>query len=346
MLQGLIAVVVFLTLAVLALLVWLISANLAARRETAGQAAGVALLQQQLEALKAAQDKTSQTLHGSLQAGQSTLAQSLHSNQQILQQLNSQIGELQGTNKQMLRLGADVKRLQDILTSPKLRGQMGEWSLENLLAQALPKGCYSCQHTFKDGCRVDALVRMTSFAVGIDAKFPLPSFERILAGADDGERPKLRRQFYRDVAAHVDKIASDYIRPVEGTLDFALMYIPAENVYYETVIQCDGDAQNLLAYCLEKKVIPVSPNLLYAYLMTVAMGLHGLQIEQKAAEIRRNLGRLNGSFAEFLSSWDTLGTHLRNAWGKYDDGQKRLDRLGLQLTQIQEETSLEDSPTP
>jgi DNA anti-recombination protein RmuC len=97
--------------------------------------------------------------------------------------------------------------------------------------------------------------------------------------------------------------------------------------------------QNLLAYCLEKKVIPVSPNLLYAYLMTVAMGLHGLQIEQKAAEIRRNLGRLNGSFAEFVAAWDTLGTHLRNAHAKYDDGQKRLDRLGLQLTQIQEETS-------
>jgi DNA recombination protein RmuC len=345
--QVLIAVVIVLTLAVLALLVWLISCSLAARREVAGQVAGIALLQQQLEALKAGQDKTSQTLHSSLHAGQSTLAQSLQSNQQILQQLNSQIGELQGTNKQMLRLGADVKRLQDILASPKLRGQIGEWSLENLLAQALPKGCYSCQHTFKDGCRVDALVQMPNFAVGIDAKFPLPSFERIVAGTDDGERPKLRRQFFRDVSAHVDKIASDYIRPVEGTLDFALMYIPAENVYYETVIQCDGDSQNLLAYCLEKKVIPVSPNLLYAYLMTVAMGLHGLQIEQKAAEIRRNLGRLNSSFAEFVASWDTLGTHLRNAWGKYDDGQKRLDRLGLQLTQIQEETSLDEAqPCP
>jgi DNA anti-recombination protein RmuC len=81
--------------------------------------------------------------------------------------------------------------------------------------------------------------------------------------------------------------------------------------------------------------------------MTVAMGLHGLQIEQKAAEMRRNLGRLNSSFAEFVASWDTLGTHLRNAWGKYDDGQKRLDRLGLQLTQIQEETRLDEArPCP
>ncbi|MEN6575491.1 MAG: DNA recombination protein RmuC [Phycisphaerales bacterium] len=343
MLQGLIVVAVVLTLAVLALLVWLISSSLAARREVAGQASALSLLQQQLEALRASQDKTSQTLHGSLLAGQSTLAQSLHSNQQVLQQLNTQIGELQGTNKQMLRLGIDVKRLQDILASPKLRGQMGEWSLENLLAQVLPQGSFELQHVFQDGRIVDALVRMAGFAVGIDAKFPLPSFERIVACPDEGDRPKLRRQFVRDVSAHVDKIASDYIRPAEGTLDFALMYIPAENVYYETVIQCEGDSVDLLRHCMDKKVIPVSPNLLYAYLMTVAMGLHGLQIERQAAEIRRNLGRLNSSFAEFLSTWDTLGTHLRNAYGKYDDGQKRLDRLGLQLTQIQKETDPDDS---
>jgi DNA anti-recombination protein RmuC len=113
------------------------------------------------------------------------------------------------------------------------------------------------------------------------------------------------------------------------------MYIPAENIYYETIIHCDGDCEDILHYCLEKKVIPVSPNLLYAYLMTVAMGLHGLQIEKQAAEIRQNLRKLNSSFAEFVCSWDTLGTHLRNAYAKYDDGQKRLDRLGLQLTQTQ-----------
>jgi DNA recombination protein RmuC len=333
--QILLAVGVVLVLGVLALLIWLVMCMLAAQREMAGQGTGIGLLQQQLEALKAAQDRASQTLQSSLQAGQTSLAQNLQSNQQVLNQLNRQIGELQGANRQMLQLGSDVKRLQDILSSPKLRGQIGEWSLENLLAQALPQGSYTCQHTFKDGCRVDALVQMTSFAVGIDAKFPLPSFERIVNCTDDGEKPKLRRQFLKDVSAHVDKIASAYIRPVEGTLDFALMYIPAENIYYETVIQCEGDCEDILHYCLERKVIPVSPNLLYAYLMTVAMGLHGLQIEQKAAEIRQNLGRLNSSFAEFLGTWDVLGTHLRNAYAKYEDGQKRLDRLGLQLDQIQ-----------
>jgi len=331
----LIAASIVLALVVLALLVWLISCTFAGRKEIASQAAGISLLQQQLEALKAAQDKTSENLQKSLQAGQNTLTQSLQSSQQVLSQLNTQIGELQGTNRQMLQVGTEIRRLQDILSSPKLRGQMGEWSLENLLAQILPKDSYKLQYTFKDGKVVDALIQMPDFSVPIDAKFPLPSFEKLINAETDEEKLRLRRQFLKDVTAHIDKIAADYIRPAEGTLDFALCYIPAENVYYETIVKYDGDTQDILQYSLDKKVIPVSPNLLYAYLMTVVMGLHGLQIEKQAAEIRQNLKRLNASFADFLSNWDILGKHIRNAYSQYDEGQKKLDRFGLQLDQIQ-----------
>jgi DNA anti-recombination protein RmuC len=112
------------------------------------------------------------------------------------------------------------------------------------------------------------------------------------------------------------------------------MYIPAENVYYETVVRYEDDTTNLMAYSLDKKVIPVSPNLLYAYLMTVAMGLHGLQIEKQASEIRQNLKKLNADVSAFVASWDTLGGHLRKATGKYEESQKRLDRFTIQLTQI------------
>jgi DNA recombination protein RmuC len=336
----LIAVVIVLIVFVLALLIWLIGTNFAGRKEIAGQAAGISLLAQQLESLKAAQDKTSENLQKSLQAGQTTLTQSLQSSQQVLSRLNTQIGELQGTNKQMLQLGTEVRRLEDILSSPKLRGQMGEWSLENLLAQILPKDSYHLQYTFKDNQKVDALIQLADFSVSIDAKFPLPGFEKIVAAETDEEKAKLRKQFLKDVTAHIDKIADNYIRPAEGTLDFAIMYIPAENIYYETIVKYAGETQDILQYSLEKKVIPVSPNLLYVYLMTVVMGLHGLQIEKQAAEIRQNLKRLNASFADFLSNWDTLGTHLRNAYGKYEDGQKKLDRFGLQLGQIQDESEV------
>jgi DNA recombination protein RmuC len=261
----------------------------------------------------------------------------LQSSHQTLDRLNTQIGELQGTNKQMLQVGSEVRRLQDILSSPKLRGQMGEWSLENLLSQVLPKDAYELQYTFKDGRVVDALVKMADYSVPVDAKFPMPAFEAIAKAQTDDERLKARRQFQKDVTSHIDKIASDYIRPAEGTIDFALMYIPAENIYYETIVKYEGDAKDILQYSLDKKVIPVSPNLLYAYLMTVVMGLHGLQIEKQAAEIRQNLKKLNASFADFIENYDVLGTHLRNAFNKYDETNKKLDKFGLNLSQIQKD---------
>ncbi|MHC4157918.1 MAG: DNA recombination protein RmuC [Planctomycetota bacterium] len=329
---GLVLIVV-----VLILLIWLISTIFSARKETAAQASGIGLLQQQLEALKAAQDKTSENLQKSLQAGQTNLTQSLQSSQQVLSRLNTQIGELQGTNKQMLQVSTEVRRLQDILTSPKLRGQMGEWSLKNLLENILPKDSYQLQYTFKDGKMVDALIKMPEYSVPVDAKFPLPAFEAILKAQTDEQKAKLRKQFLKDVTIHIDKIASDYIRPAEGTLDFALMYIPAENIYYETIVKYADDSKDILQYSLDKKVIPVSPNLLYAYLMTVVMGLHGLQIEKQAAEIRQNLKKLNASFGSFGESWEILGKHLKNAYGQYEEGQKKLDRFGLNLNQIQQE---------
>jgi DNA recombination protein RmuC len=333
----LITIGIILVVAVLVLLIWLISTSFAARKEIAGQAANIGLLQQQLEALRAAQDKTTESLQTSLQQGQNSLNQGLQSSQKVLGELHSQIGELQGTNKQMLQVGTEVRRLQDILTSPKLRGQMGEWSLENLLAQILPKDSYKLQYGFKDGKRVDALVQLTDFSVPIDAKFPKESFEKFVNAQTNEEKAKLRRQFLKDCTIHIDKIAADYIRPAEGTLDFAIMYIPAENIYYETIIKYAGETQDILQYSLDKKVIPVSPNLLYAYLMTVVMGLHGLQIEKQAAEIRQNLKRLNASFADFINNWDILGKHIRNAYSQYDEGHKKLDRFGLQLNQIQSE---------
>jgi DNA recombination protein RmuC len=334
----LIAVGIVLILVVLALLIWLIGSTFAGRKEIAGQAAGISLLQQQLEALKTSQDGTREALQSSLQAGQNTLTQSLQSSQKVLSELHGQIGNLQGTNKQMLQVGNEVRRLQDILSSPKLRGQMGEWSLENLLRQILPKDSYQLQYTFKDGKMVDALIQLAEYSVPVDAKFPLPGFEKVVKAETDEEKSKLRKQFLKDVTIHIDKIASDYIRPAEGTLDFALCYIPAENVYYETVVKYAGETHDILQYSLDKKVIPVSPNLLYVYLMTVVMGLHGLQIEKQAAEIRQNLKKLNASFGDFGTHWEVLGKHLRNAYGQYDEGQKKLDRFGLQLDQIQGET--------
>ncbi|KPL21102.1 MAG: hypothetical protein AMJ75_10635 [Phycisphaerae bacterium SM1_79] len=327
-----------LVVVVLGLLVWLIVSNSANAQKMASQQASIGILQQQLEGLKTAQDDTKDKLQKSLLDGQTNISRGMQASQEVLDRLNKQIGELQGTNRQMMQIGTEVRRLQDILSSPKLRGQMGEWSLENLLATILPKDSYTLQYTFKDGKTVDALIKLTDFSVPVDAKFPLPGFEKVVKTEEEAEKTRLRRQFLKDVNNHIDKIASDYIRPAEGTLDFAIMYIPAENIYYETIVKYLGETQDILQYCFDKKVIPVSPNLLYAYLMTVAMGLHGLQIEKQAAEIRQNLKKLNASFGDFGSHWEVLGRHLRNAYSQYDEGQKKLDRFGMQLGQIQEES--------
>lgn len=321
-------VFIVLLLALAGLLVWSVVISYSGREKTVS-------LQQQLELLRIAQDGAKDTIHKSLLDNQANLSSSLQSNVETLNRLHGQIGQVLTASSQMQKVGDEVRRLQDILSSPKLRGQIGEWSLENLLRSILPADSYRLQHSFKDGKMVDALIRLSDYSVPVDAKFPLPAFERLAAASGDDERARERKQFLNDVIKHIDKIALQYIKPAEGTVDFALMFIPAENVYYETIIKHSADSKDILQYALDKKVIAVSPNLLYVYLMTVVMGLHGLQIEKQAAEIRQNLKKLDVDFAGFVSCWDTLGKHLRNAYSQHEEGQKKLDRFGMQLGQIQ-----------
>ncbi len=324
--------------------IWLAISLSNFRKESAGQGANINLLAQNIEALRTVHSQVSDNLNKTLLAGQTSLTQSLQTSHQTLSRLDNQIGQLQNANKQWLEMGADIRRLQEILSSPKMRGQLGEWSLENLLKSILPPDSYELQYQFRDGQRVDALIKLADYSVPIDAKFPMPAFEAIAKAQTDDERMKARKQFQKDVTIHIEKIANNYIRPTEGTVDFALMFIPAENVYYETIIKYADDTKEMLKNALDKKVIPVSPNLLYAYLMTVVMGLHGLQIERQAAEIRQNLKTLNTSFTDFESTFETLGSHLRNASNKYDESSKKLDKFSLNLAHIQteEKTSQEN----
>ena len=326
MIQALVIALIIAVLAVIAVLLWL-----------AHSFGGIRSLGQQLEAMRAAQDNLTQSLQKSLISGQETVNKNLQFQVQTLEKLNTQLGQLQGANQRIIELGSDIKSLQQILASPKLRGGLGEWSLENILSALLPAESFTLQYSFRDGKKVDALVKMPKYSVPIDAKFPLENFQKLQKAENETETKKLRREFLKDVQKHIDKIAESYIKPDEGTLDFAIMFIPAENVYYEAMVKTTDDTISTQDYAMEKKVFPVSPNLLYVYLMTIVMGLHGLQIEKQAAEIRQNLKTLNISFADFISLWDTLGTHLRNAHVKHDEGQKKLDKFVMQLGQIQNE---------
>lgn len=334
-----IAIIVFICLG---LLIMLASVNSALRRDMAHQAGQLEMMTQSLENYRQLQEGLKDTLSKTMQTSQESVGNSLQSNLKTIGQLREQIGQLQGSNNKMLELGNDLKRLQHILASPKMRGELGEWSLENMLANILPAGTYKLQHEFADGKKVDALIQMPQYSVPVDAKFPLPGFEAISDVEDANERLKLRKNFQRDVIKHIDKISAQYIRPNEGTLDFAMMFIPAENVYYETVIQQKGDTIDVLQYAHQKKVIPVSPNVFYAYLMTIVMGLHGLQIEKQAAEIRQSLGNLKGRFGDFVGTWELMGKHLRNTTSQYQTGQGQLDKFDMELDRISEKTNQKD----
>jgi DNA recombination protein RmuC len=213
-----------------------------------------------------------------------------------------------------------------------LRGGLGEFFLEDLLAQTLPANHFTMQHAFSSGEKVDAAIRLGSSLVPVDAKFPLENFKRILEAGSDDEQGRAKRQFAADVRKHIDAIAAKYILPDEGTYDFALMYIPAENVYYETIIKDEalGD-RNLSQYALSKRVIPVSPNSFYAYLQAIVLGLKGMRIEERATEILHYLSRLQGDFAKFRDDFAVLGKHLGHAHASFQASEKRLEKFAQKL---------------
>lgn len=243
-------------------------------------------------------------------------------------QIQSSIGRLAEASKHMEDVGKEISSLSDILKAPKLRGGIGELLLGDLLSQTLSPKHYELQYSFKSGERVDAVIKLKVGMVPIDAKFPLESFQRLIS-AEEEEKAKHGKEFKRAVKGHVDSISKKYILPDEGTFNFALMYIPAENVYYETIIKEEelGEDTSLLNYALSKHVIPVSPNCFYAYLQAIALGLKGLQIEKRAFEIMQHLERIEGDFDRFKNEYSTLGGHIDRARKKYGEAEKSLDRF-------------------
>jgi len=293
---------------------------------------GARMIQQQLgQVLGHVNDRLKENAEV-LQQTQQSLGERLDNAARVVGNVQRSLGGLEEANRRIYEVGKDIASLQEILRAPKLRGGLGEFLLEDLLAQVLPPDHFSTQYSFRSGEKADAVIRLGNSLVPVDAKFPLENFQRALQAASDEERIRAKKQFIADVRKHIDAIAQKYILPDEGTYDFALMYIPAENVYYETIIKDESTADKSLSeYALSKRVIPVSPGSFYAYLQAIVLGLKGLKVEEHTQEIIRYIGRLQGDFNRFRDEFDLVGKHLGHAQSSYQNADRRLEQFGQKL---------------
>ncbi len=263
----------------------------------------------------------------------------------VVGEVQGRLGKLEEASTKIFEVGKDIASLQEILRAPKLRGSLGELFLGDLLAQVLPKDYFELQYGFRSGEKVDAIIRSAQGLIAVDSKFPLENFVRLLETKTEEERKLARRVFLNDVKKHIDSISTKYILPGEGTLDLALMYIPAENVYYEIMLKNEGTEKDLLRYANDKRVFPVSPNSFYAYLQTIAIGLRGMKLAEGVREVLDNVSGLKRDFAKFGDDFAKVGVHLSHARGSFELADKRREKLGekmetMELPEVRSEGTL------
>jgi len=254
---------------------------------------------------------------------QQAMSNELKNTREQINQIQKQLGEVQQAGQQMHETAT---KLENILGGTKTRGSFGETTLERLLEDSVPRSQYTLQYSFRSGKAADAVIHLRDKKImAIDSKFPLDAFQRL--GVEDNESNKeARKDFVNAVKNHANSIADKYIVPDENTLELALMFVPSEAVYYELLGSNDSQGQALDAYCRKKRIIPVSPNTLYAHLSVIAMGLRGMQIEENAKRLSANLDGLRKHLEDFSKPFNTLGTHLKNAQQSYLDADKRFEK--------------------
>jgi len=302
----------------------------------------ISLLTEQLRMINEQVSQQLQRVNQQLQNSSGQIGQRMDTAAKVIGEVKESIGRLSMASEQIYEVGKNIASLQEILRPPKLRGGLGEQFLGELLSQILPPEFFSLQHQFASGERVDAVVRLGEKLVPIDSKFPLENFRRIVESKTDEERKGYQRVFSRDVKRQIDDIANKYIVPQEGTYDFALLYIPAENVYYETITKDEsfGEEKAILNYALKKKVIPVSPNSFYAYLQVIILGLKGLKIEEHAHEIQTLLGGLGKDLNDFQEEFRLVGKHITDARNRFEEAKSRLEKFSFKLEQIESQPSV------
>jgi DNA recombination protein RmuC len=256
----------------------------------------------------------------------------------IIQEVTEKLTKLDETNKQVVNFADQLRKLEDTLTNPKQRGVLGEYYLETVLKNVLPPGTYQMQYPFKDGTAVDAVIFVKDKVIPIDSKFSLENYNRIIETSDESEKKKLEESFRNDLKNRIDE-TSKYIKPEEGTMEFAFMFIPSEAIYYDLLINRIGaikaNTRDLIEYAMgEKKVIIVSPTSFLAYLQTVLQGLKALEIEESAKEIKKRVEELGRHLMSYENYMKKVGNHLGTTVSMYNSAYKELNKIDKDVYHI------------
>ena len=322
------------------------------------------LLGEKIEILSQQNEILRQELDKKLSESSRASQESVFKSSQLIQGINNQsskliseitekLTKLDETNKQVISFSEQLNNLERVLTNQKKRGNLGEAGLKLVLENILPPTAYSLQYQFKNGDIVDAVINTKEGLIPVDAKFSLDNYNRILNEDDAEKKMILERDFRNDLKKRIDETAK-YVRTNEGTMDFALMFIPAEAIYYDLLINEVGtvkaNTRSLVDYAFsEKRVIIVSPTTFAAYLQTILQGLRALQIEEGAKHIRKNvenLGRHLRSYNEFMKklggSMSTTVSHYNNAYKEF----RKIDKDVAKITDSQSEVEILELEKP
>jgi DNA recombination protein RmuC len=259
--------------------------------------------------------------------------------QKLIREITSELAQVKETGKQVVGFADQLQNLQDILKNPKQRGIIGEYYLETLLKNVLPPGMFQMQYAFSDGEIVDAVVFVKEKIIPIDSKFSLENYNKLVEERNETEKARLEKLFVSDLKKRIEE-TSKYIRPQEGTMDFAFMFIPHEAIYYDLIVNKIGalkeETENLIQRAAQKyKVIIVSPTSFLAYLQTVMQGLKALQIEETAKDIIKRVEELGKHLKAYEEYHGKLGNALGttvNHFNKASGELKKVDKDVMRIT--------------
>lgn len=289
-------------------------------------------------------DGLQQQLTEQLGASNKQIASQSAANIKILQQVTEKLTKLEGTNKNVGDIAAELKTLQNVLQNPKQRGVVGEFYLEQILKNTLPPGAYQLQYKLGEGIVVDAAIILDDKVLPVDSKFSLENYNRLIEAAD-GDKEALVKAFKNDIKSRIDETAK-YIKPGKGTLDQALMFIPSEAIYYDLLANKVGlgkvSGRNLIQYATEKKVTIVGPSTLSAMLQTIMQGLRSIEIHRDTEKIRKNIEQLQKHLISHNTYMQKLGSSLGTTVNHFNTTYKELGKVDRDIVKIAEaEASVE-----